>query len=568
MSSVSLKDYGIIGNKGHAALVDRFGGIDWCCFPEIDSPSHFGALEYGPNGGRFQIIPHGEYHSEQHYLQRTQILETAFETPYGRARLTDWMPIETVPVIHRRIEVVQGRVQFFLSCAPRFESGNDIPGAEYQNGEVVFRGRNPSSIARLASNIPLELVGERGPSAARASFTLETGQSAIFRWSWGFSRRDLITPVSEIHPRPAIDAWRSWAHHCIPAGCPFAGPWHDTVVRSSMLLHILSDPETGAIAEGLTDEARYANIRDGAWALQAMTNLGYREECQAWFQWLYDLLARDGAEGLEAAYKLNGGHKSREKSRFHLSLYGHVMLAATEYYNCFGRLPTGLWPRLSSIADFAGQAWRRPDAGFDEVNPKPDHFTASKLYCWVALDRAIQLAHSIKVRTPARWGQERDILHRTLCEQGFDESIGSFTRAFGDSTLDAAVLLMPILGFLPMDDARMAGTVSTIQTELSEGVLLRRSSGDKDANLLASLWLVQCLALGGHVSDASDRLAEICSYATPLGIFGENVDRTSGETTGHFPAIQVHLALINAALYVGAARGRRIPSGTLLGKTA
>jgi GH15 family glucan-1,4-alpha-glucosidase len=641
MGYLSLEDYGIIGNAGHAALVSRFGSIEWCSFPNLESPSHFASILDETQGGRFQLMPQGEFHSEQHYLQRTQVLETAFETPYGRALLLDWMPFgdepgSGEPVIYRRLETIQGRVQFLLHCGPRFEYGHDAGAAEWQNGDILFRGNNPGLIARLTASmsgmsgasspsVPLEISQNR--SIAQARFTLETGQSAVFRWSWGFSRRLFTSPgiphgipLGDSNPRATSEAWRAWAHRCIPAGCPLAGPWHDTVTRSSIYIRVLSHPETGAIAQSVTTsipgapprvpadgrlsdtgeefrtgrtwDYRYAWIRDGVWALQALANLGYSDDCKAWFRWLTDLLMRDGAEGLQPLYSLDGGRASQEdelhflagyqgvkpvrignlaSSIFQLDLYGNVMLAAAEYYRYFDELPEGLWPRLASITDFACQAWRRPDHGFWEMRSKPEHFVVSKLFCWAALDRAILLARALKQQIPARWGQEREILHRTICQQGFDDSIGSFVRSFGNRSLDSATLLMPILGFLPMEDPRIAGTLSALQTELADGVLLRRYQGDdglaghEASHLLSSLWFVYCLALAGRASEASDRLAELCSYATPLGIFGEQVDLSSGETTGNFPSASVHLGLINAALYVGAARGRQILTGHLLG---
>jgi GH15 family glucan-1,4-alpha-glucosidase len=590
MTFLPLQNYGVIGRGNQTALVNRYGALEWCCFPHIDSPSHLGL------GGRFQLMPHGEFHSEQHYLQRTQVLETAFETPFGRAILTDWMPLEEafdIPMIYRKIAVTQGRVPFLLHCAPRFDYGRDPGSAEHQNGDVVFRGHG-DQVARLSASIPLEITGERGERNVRSSFTLETGESAVFRWSWGFSRPRLLTELSDVNERSTVHAWREWAHHCEPVDCPFAGPWHDAVTRASMLTRLLTQPETGAIAESIipseSSDHRYAWIRDGAWSLQALANLGYPEECKKWFQWLTDLLERDGTESIQSVYGLDGGPTAAQEniggitvgsaatSVFQLSTYGHILLAASEYFQLFGNLPEGLWSKLSKIADLAGQSWRRPDYGFwgaAEPHSKPEHFVSSKLFCWVALDRAIALGQALHQSVPARWSQEREILHRTICSQGFDPSLGSFLRSFGSRSLDTATLLMPILGFLPIHDPRIAGTLAAIQTELSDGVLLRKHSSDEEeasfskeaAHLLSSLWMIDCLAIAGRANEASDGLAEICSYSTPLGIFGEYVNPKTGESWGSFPSGPAHLGLLNAALYVGAARGRRTPTGHLMGMT-
>jgi GH15 family glucan-1,4-alpha-glucosidase len=608
MPYLSLGDYGLIGNASSSALISRLGSIDWCCFPDLDSPSHFAAILDDIHGGRFQIMPQGDFRSEQKYLQRTQVLETTFETPFGRAVIRDWLPTGPQslgeagkPIIYRKVEVIQGKVTWLLICTPRFYYGRDPGIAETYRDGILFRGSQTTDLALLRGTELLEISANGSSAVSR--FTLETGQSAVFTWQWG------IKSMASLEPdvAPTVDHWRNWAHRCDPNGCGLAGPWHDTIARSALTLKLLMHP-SGSIAEavttsipGMTSDAaqaartwdyRFAWIRDEAQAIQALANMGYRDECNQLFQWLCDILNRDGVEGLQPVYRLDGGKSLPEdeltylsgyqgarpvrvgnltSSFFQLDIYGHVMLAAVEYYKIFGTLPPHLWHKLVNIADYVCQAWRRPDHGPWEMRSKPEHFTASKLYCWAAIDRAIWLAEQLGERVLSRWISERDILHRTILIQGYDSAQACFVRAFGDTEVDSASLLIPILGFLPIDDPRVMGTLHAVEARLGQGVLVRRYEGTDGLDgpdgfhLVSSLLFVSCLALAGRVDEAGDRLAELCTYATPLGMFGEQVNPQTGETTGNFPSASVHIALINAGLYVGAARGKQILTGHLMG---
>jgi GH15 family glucan-1,4-alpha-glucosidase len=595
MSSLLLSDYGLIGNQASAALVSRLGSIDWCCFPLLDAPSHFAAILDDNRGGRFQLMPQGDFHSEQRYVSRTHVLETVFETPYGRATLTDWMPMEEPlrrePVIFRRLEMIEGKIAWLLDCSPRFGYGGHAATAEPHRGGILFRGSELDELAQIhAEGAPLEIAS--GGASAVAEFELEEGRLASFTWTWGRGSGRPSAPT----PAATIDWWRAWAHRCPAEGCPFSGPWHDAVTRSALVLKLLISAHSGSIAEAVTTslagmagtsrcwDYRYAWIRDGAIAIQALAHLGYRDESSEFFLWLSDLIARDGAEGLQPVYRLDGGRNLPEQElpflagyqgsrpvrlgnhssrQFQLDLYGHIFLAATEYHRIFGELPPGLWPRLREIADTVCQAWRRPDHGPWETRAKPEHYVASKALCWAALDRAVALAWKLGDETPPRWKEERAILHHTVCQQGFDSGVGAFTRAFGSRELVASALMLPMIGFLPFDDPRIESTLHALQDKLSEGIVMHRHAASTEGvpgmdatHLMTSFLYVSCLALAGRVDEASDRLAELCTYATPLGLFGEQLRLDTGETTGNFPSAAVHLGLINAALYVGAARAK------------
>ena len=605
MSYLALGEYGLIGNQASALLVSRFGSIDWACLPYLDSPSHFSAILDENMGGRFQIMPQGEFVSEQRYLQRTNVLETKFETPTGRAVLLDWMPIEgkesPEPIVYRRIEVIDGRVPWTLTCTPRFKYGSEPGQAERSKGGILFRGSHPEDLGLLLAQIPIQISAD-GNSAV-SKFELEVGKRVQFTWIWGRHQSTSDFPG----PEKTVEYWRSWAHGCGgqgPSQCLFAGPWHDVVTRSGLALKLLIAYYSGAIAEAPTTslpimlggsrnwDYRYSWLRDSALTIQALAALGHTEESDVFFGWLADIVTRDGAEGLQPVYTLDGGKFLPEREvpalsgyegsrpvrvgnqsarQFQLDVYGHVMLAVAQNYQLTGKLPEGLWNKLVDVCDYVCQAWRRPDRGPWEVRTRPEHFVASKVLCWAALDRGCWLAEALKVKLPQRWLDERDILHRLICEQGYDTRSGSFVRAFGDHELDASTLLIPLLGFLPFDDPRVQGTMDAIQRELSDGVLVHRYKTDQSlpesdgAHLLSSFWFVSCLALSGRVDEASDRLAELCSYATTLGLFGEQVSPATGEPTGNYPSASAHLAMINASLYVGMARGRKSSLSTLMG---
>lgn len=608
MSYLSLRDYGVIGNQESAVLISRLGSIDWCCLPYLDSASHFAALLDENQGGQFQICPHGDFHSEQSYLPRSNVLQTHFETPTGRGVLTDWMPIadgvSRLPVIYRRVEVIEGDVEWVLLCNPRFGYGAEGIQAEKFRQGILFRGTVPEDMAFLNSDIPIH-IHSSGRSAV-AQFKLPPGQLAHFSWTWGRS----VRPETVASPESAMRYWQAQAHSCgttngaTSSKCVFAGPWHDNITRSGLVLKLMTNRFSGAIAESVTTslpsllggsrnwDYRYTWVRDSALAMQALINLDQQEEAKRLFHWLSDIVVRDGAEGLQPVYTLDGGKFLPEREltflsgyagsrpvrvgnlssrQFSLDIYGHVMLSAIQYYQFFGSLPDDLWPRLAEITEYVCQAWRRPDRGPWEVRAKPEHFVSSKVLCWVAIDRACWLAEAMGCEIPRRWYEERNVLHRTICEQGFDTGRRSFVRAFGERELDASALMIPLLGFLPADDFRVLSTLDVIQSELADGVLVHRyrtSEGVPESDgghLLCSLWFVSALALCGRVDEASDRLAELCTYATPLNMFGEQVDPVTGKPAGNFPSASGHLALINAALYVAAARGRKLPYGSLLG---
>ncbi len=544
-----LSEYGAIGNHASTALVSSQGSIDWLCLPYLDSPSHFASLLDENKGGRFQICPEGEFHSQQRYLPQSQILETHFKTATGEGILLDWMPWESSslsksddPVINRRIEMLHGKLTWSIHCSPRFHYGAHPGLAEPLSDGFLFRGAMPDELARLRSQFPLR-------EAAATTFTLEGRQSAQFQWCWGRSFRR--SPLG--FPGPTLEAWRAIAHRCQLPSCFFAGPWHEWVARSSLVLRTLFSPHTGTFARAATtsqQDDRITQIRDCGLTYQALLALGLIDEAQAFGHWLHCLLLRDGAEDLQPVYSLDGGRKITEHEipdlmgyqgirpvrvgnqsarRFQLDIYGHLMLGLYEHLKGKTLISEKTAERLRELADTVCEIWKRPDHGPFESAGRPEHFVTSKVMCWVALDRVISLYKNTGRFPLKRWAQEREIIHRTVCEQGYSSTRQSFVRSFGNSELDSSVLLIPLVGFLPIEDPRVSETLSALQNSLSQGVLIHKTetaehgAGNGGLHIPSSLMLAACIALLGRAGEARDRLAELCSFATPLGLFGETL---------------------------------------------
>jgi len=580
---LALRDYGLAGNEYSTALISRFGSVDWLALPFLDSKTHFSAYFNERTGGRFQILPEGEFKSELQTHDIFPITPILFETPHGKGLLTHWMPAGQ-PALLRKIEVLEGAITWIIHCSPRFDSNSRPPQCERFASGILFRGARSDQIGYLESDRELEISADG--HSARMQFKIPAGGSALFRWALG--RDGLPKAGDKIQNatnslEQALQYWKSDQHRCPPQGCPFAGPWHHQVLRSASLLRLIQNPWGGLLAESVvpvlpdfhTGDPNHRVIqtwtRDLWLGFQALINLGMKKQAESFFLRMTDLLFRDTPQGFQPSYTLDGGHSSMHHGesesmfrRFHFDVQGQFLITAAEFYRSFGHLPARLWPVLCELTDTICHTWRKPDWGIWDANePRSDHFVTSKVIAWAGIHRACWLARQLQEELPKRWLNEAQILHRTICDQGYDSAQQSFIRSFSDRELDAATLLLPILGFLPADDPRILGTAAAVQKSLGESVFVHRyrerSRKAQDPGLFFSFLYVSVLALMGRTDEASDRLAELCSYATPSGFFGQNVDLRTGYTIGQFPSTEVHLALIQAAAHVAVARGRAIP---------
>ena len=600
MRYLSPHDYGLVANHFSAALISRLGSVDWCCFPYLDSPSHFASYSDQNQGGSFQISPRGEFRSKQTYFARTLVLETLFETPSGRGTVSDWMPLAkddpACPILCRKVSVIEGTIDWVLSCVPRFHYGTDTAQTEVHPRGVLFRGTHPEDRVILQADFELKMT-ERN-SKAIGEFSLDTGQSTTVLWIWGragnFLEVNSHKKVQAPEVQPSVLQWRKLAHHCPPEGCVFGGPWHDLVSRSGVVLKSLTQAYSGGIAQSVTNTPkshsrshpngdRHASLRYGAFVLQALDQLGYQDEARAYFAWTYNLLVRDGAEGLQSYYTLDGAKEGPERSpiyslssldprQFRLDTYGHLILTVSQYYRIFKELPPCIWPHLVGIADYLSQAWRRPDHGPWNYPGRTEHFVVSKLFCWKALEEICWLADRLNQPTSPRWIAEKGTLHRTICRQGFDSHQNTFVRSFGESALDSSCLWLVLLQFLPADDPRIQGTLHAIQTDLAQGVFIRRSKNRLEFNkeepldLLNSLQFTTALALSERHEEAIDRLAELCTYSNALGLMGNQITTPEHPLPEKFPCVETHTFLVNCALYVGSHRLKARVNYPLIGE--
>ncbi len=599
-----IEDYGLIGNLETCALVGRDGSIDWCCLPYLDSPSVFAAILDKKKGGRFLVQPEGEFSSTQSYLADTNILVTAFATAGGEAAVTDFMPVmagktddQPVPWDHRAIlrEVAcsRGQVRLHWEFAPQ---------PDYGRGEVDWE-RPPGGLAAIAPGLGrlfLQLPGGAEVRGGRAhgSFVLQEGDSV-----WLVLRYQDPTPLSEAACQQLLedtkDLWGSWVHSCEGPGCAFAGPWHDQVVRSELVLKLLTHPETGAIAAAPTTslpeavgggrnwDYRFAWVRDASFTAQALFHIGHQREARQYFRWVRSIWAKDtDPADIQTMYSLAGGRDLTEFQLDHLSgyrnsrpvrignqaatqhqldIYGELINALYEFtrYPRNGGVPERAlveaeWPMIQRITEYVASCWQEPDSGIWEMRGKEQHFTYSKLMSWVALDRSIRLAERWQLQAPVDpWKQERRKVRRAILDHSFNPELNSFTQAFGSTVLDASNLLIPVMGLVGHSDPRVVGTIDATMSKLMSHGLVHRYldddglSGHEGAFLLCTFWLVSALALAGRQQEAEQVFQGVLDRMGPLGLLAEEMHPELGLMLGNYPQAFSHIGLINSALYLG-----------------
>ena len=592
MAYKPLGDYGVVGNLETVALVGRDGAIDWCCLPSVDSPSVFAAVLDDERGGRFTVRPTESFESLQEYVDRTNVLETRFRTASGRATVTDFMPVPSIaqesgtPIetIHRRVTCESGQVEISVDFAPRFEYARTMPTVEPVANGVVARGANEP--VYLSSSMPLSAL-EHG---AGATVTLEEGET---HWLvFGYGHEPTLDPN---HHQQVFDDvvryWREWAHTCPDTGdCPVGGPWHQLVVRSALTLKLLINHETGAICAAPTTslpediggvrnwDYRYNWIRDAAFTVRALTELGHEAEARDYFDLCLNHCSRGPPSDVDPVYSVHGDPVPDERTLDHLSGYREsapvrVGNAAGNQHqiDAYGELIHGIhettrygrsideddWAAMRDLIDYVCDAWTEPDAGIWEMRTDRRHFVYSKVMCWVALDRGLKIVADTDFDAPVeRWEACRREIKETVVEEGYSETANSFVSTFGDENrLDATSLLIPLVGFLPADDTRVQSTIDAILDRLliDDGLVIRYEGddglpGEEGAFLLCSFWLVSALAQSGRVDEAAAIFEDVRQHVSPLGLLSEEVDPEEGIQLGNVPQAFSHIGLINSAL--------------------
>ena len=593
-----LEEYGLIGNLETCALVGSNGSIDWFPFPHLESPSMFAAILDPDHGGRFKISPTASFSSVQQYVEQTNVLETTFRTATGTAIVTDFMPPagETdhpKKVLYRKVECTEGSVPLELEFEPRFDY--DRVETTFESTEKGVRAAGEEERAVLESPVPLDIDGGH----ATGSIALDADETVWFLLRCTGAEDADTDP--EVALRQTVEYWRDWAHTCPDdSECVFGGPWHDLVVRSGLVLKLMTHVETGTVAAAPTTslpeeiggvrnwDYRFSWLRDAAFTLQALANLGHTEEARSYFEWFLDLCHAETPDEIQPLYGLHGeinltegeiedfsGYRNSRPVRVgndaagqrQLDIYGELVLAAHETVRT-DDLSAEDWKSLREIIEYVCKVWDEKDAGIWEVRGDARHFVYPKMMCWAALDRGLAIADEGDFEAPVeQWQETREEIKRTVLDQGFDEDLNSFVQSFDETdTLDATGLLIPIVGFLPFDDSRVQGTIDAIDNRLvTDDGLVHRYDGDdglpgeEGAFVLCSFWLIDALVLSGRTDEARERFENVLQYVSPLGLLAEEIDTETGTQLGNFPQAFSHIGLINSALYLGRAEGKEQP---------
>ncbi len=587
-----IEDYAIIGDTRTVALVDRHGSIDWWCAPRIDSGAAFAALLGTKDNGRWLIAPKEPVLSvSRSYEKETLVLETVFETASGRVAVTDFMPPDyTDTTVHRIVEGRDGTVEMGMELIVRFEYGAITPWVTATgDGLVMVAGSDG-----LRFHSPVPLTGK--DQSTTASFEMSPGTRRSFSLTWFPSTGTTPHPLDSLAARTHT---RRWWHDWV-SRCTYAGDWRDDVVRSLITLKALTYEPTGAVCAAATTslpeelggarnwDYRYSWLRDATFTLAAFLLSGYTEEAAAWTRWLRRAVAGSPGE-LQIMYAVGGERRLTEfeldwlpgyeesrpvrignqaSTQFQLDVFGEVLDSAlTAARNSFPREVDWSPHLVLAILRHLEQVWDQPDDGIWEVRGPRRHFTHSKVMAWVAFDRAIRLAEhhqTLPKDRVAHWSQLRDRIHAQVCDKGFDKDINSFTQYYGSTLLDASLLMLAPVGFLPPDDPRIVGTVTAIQKGLVEDGFVRRYqldgsvdglAGTEGTFLMTTFWLADNLALMGRVDEAREIFERLRGLSNDVGLLSEEYEPSSGRMLGNFPQAFSHVSLINTAANLSTPRG-------------
>ena len=575
-----LEDFGMVGDGATVALVSRMARVQWLCLPRFDSPACFAALLGGPEHGQWSIAPtQVVLASHQTYQAGTLVLETEFTTGEGTIRVTDFMPVgATAPMLVRIVTGVTGSVQVSSDIAPRFEYGQTLPWIEASGAAFVCKAG--------ADEVWLHGFGDARPDEGKLahSFTVAAGQQQVFSLVYAPFNQLLAAPCAPPDALALLDQtqryWREWL------GTPtHDSAEHEAALRRSLLTlkALVYRPTGGLVAAPTTSlpempggklnwDYRYCWLRDASFAVDALIGCGFVEEAQAWRDWLLRAVGSE-PEKMRIVYRLDGSRRLDEAvltelpgyrfaqpvrignaaaGQFQLDVYGELM-------NMLHLCETAGLPASASmhelqraVARHVAKVWMQPDQGLWESRAEPHHYTYSKVMAWVAIDRFLRGTASAELAQGERktWADLRDRMHRTICEEGFDAGLNSFTDCFGDQRLDASLLLLPKLGFLPADEPRMAATIDAIERHLVRGGLVYRHDMHgkvfEGAFLACTFWLAECRILQQRGADARTIIDRVLGLCGPLGLFSEEYDAGSKRLSGNFPQAFTHTALVNA----------------------
>ncbi|MGH9076141.1 MAG: glycoside hydrolase family 15 protein [Acidimicrobiales bacterium] len=588
--SQRIEDYGLIGDLQTAALVGFDGSIDWLCLPRFDSGSCFANLLGEPAHGRWQLAPAAEVTSRaRRYRGSTLVLETEWSTAGGVVRVVDFMPPRQVhPRVVRLVEGVEGSVDMRLELVIRFDYGEEVPWVRRTEAGL----RATAGPDALLLETPVEVHGHH--LVTEAGFAVAAGQSIPFVLSWHPSCVEPPGPLdAESALAETLAFWTDWQGSLSLDH----GEWEDQVRRSLMTLKALTYGPTGGIVAAPTTslpealggvrnwDYRYCWVRDATLTLDALIEAGCKDEAEAWMWWL--VRAAAGApDQLQIMYGPAGERRLTEfeipqlpgyegsapvrignaaSDQFQLDVYGELM-DAVDRARGHGISADGvIWALQRAIMDFVEGHWSEPDDGIWEVRGPRRHFTHSRVMAWVAFDRAVRAVERDGLEGPVeRWRQVRDAIHAEVCSKGWDATAGTFTQYYGSAELDASVLMIPLVGFLPPEDHRVVSTVEVIGRELMvDGFVMRYKGssgvdglpGQEGAFLPCTFWLADCLAMIGRTDEARTIFERLLGLANDLGLLSEEYDPLSRRLVGNFPQAFTHVALVNTARRLTGALG-------------
>ncbi|MFZ0237290.1 MAG: glycoside hydrolase family 15 protein [Xanthobacteraceae bacterium] len=579
--STPIEDYALIGDCRSAALVSRGGSIDWLCWPRFDSEACFAALLGSRDHGRWLVAPHDEARITRQYRANTLILETFFETADGAAVLVDFMPFhgersEIVRLVHG----TRGRVRMHTELILRFGYGAVVPWVTRLESGVLRAIAGPDMVLLRT---PVHLKGKNMTTVGE--FTVMRGETIPLVLSYARSHRP-VPPARD--PTASLEAtekfWKDWTAKCRPAG-----EWSDAVQRSMITLKALTYAPTGGIVAAPTTslpekiggernwDYRYCWLRDATLTLLGAMHAGYYEEAEAWREWLLRAVAGSPYQ-LQIMYGIAGERRLTEwivdwlpgyeksapvrignaaHTQLQLDMFGEIM--DVHHQARRGGLTTNDsgWDAQIKFLEHLTRIWRKPDQGIWEMRGPAQHFTYSKAMAWVAFDRSIKSAESFGLEGPLDdWRRLRDEICDDVCTRGYDKKLGTFVQAYGSDQLDASLLLLPCVGFLPVNDPRIAGTVAAIErTLVRNGLVMRYSTRNVDdalppgegAFLACSFWLVDVYILQGRLDEAETLFRRLVGLCNEVGLLSEEYDPGSKRLIGNFPQAFSHVALVSSA---------------------
>jgi len=579
-----IEDYAFLSDTQSGALVSREGCIDWLCLPRFDSGACFAALLGEKENGSWQFQPKGKIKQcERRYRGDSMILETEVRTAEGAVRFIDFMPPRgTNPDIIRIIEGLEGEVTIRMELIIRFDYGSIVPWVRRRHGGLEAVAGPDALILRTR----IETHGE--DLKTLAEFTLGKGDRVPFVLTWFASHE---APPREVDPEQALreteSYWREWSQQCA-----HSGPWRDAVIRSLITLKGLTYAPTGGIVAALTTslpegiggvrnwDYRYCWLRDATFTLLSLLSAGFREEANAWREWLLRAVAGSASQ-LQIMYGVQGERRLTEhelpwlrgyensrpvregnaaSKQFQLDVYGEVMDAIYHSHLAGLEISEADWRMQIQLLDFLESKWDEPDEGIWEVRGPRRQFTHSKVMAWVAFDRAVKMVERCAFSPNEhfeRWKKIRAQIHREVCECGYHPRQKAFTQAYGSEAMDASILMMPLVGFLPVADERVRSTIAAVERALmKDGFVMRYRPEEKGVDglpgnegvfLPCSFWLADCLHLLGREADARALCEPLLALRNDVGLLAEEYDPKAKRQLGNFPQAFTHVGLVNTA---------------------